>query len=463
MSASPVAQVDKPGAVANLKVSFKAVHGSVLRFTVEAVRQLKTINWYSQKPLVLPFAIASIGVPGVHFNPENPKALIPAVCRDNLMTIDNKPVWLKVTGTVGTAENLGGLQVSGCGPDAKGVHLAAGAHRLVTRWGKLTGIDLDRITLDSAAGGTAEPTLPSGALRPVPGTLSGQGASALATPRVRVMSSSATGARLRVTGTSGPFWLVLGESINRGWRAQIVGGPSLGASTLVDGYANGWYVAAPRRSFTVELTWTPQREVDIALVASAVALFACLLLGFLPARVRLWLRARVRARVRARRHLQPKHTQIAALHRRIPRVEEWDAVIGSLWRAEGAPPGLLGAVLVGSAAAALGVLVLPHFRLPAALAIGVVAVLAARLAAMRLVLTIGALTAAVAAGAATVVGQMVHHYPPGDSWPQSFAHSDTIALIAFVALAADAIVELVRVAARSRAGSQQRRDGPRSP
>lgn len=452
-----VAQVDKPGAVANVKVSFAAVHGSVLRFTVEAVRQVKTINWYSEKPIVLPFAIASIGVPGVHFTPENPKAMIPAVCRGNLMTIDNKPVWLKVTGTVRAAENLQGLKVSGCGPDAKGVHLAAGPHRLVTRWGKLTGLDLDRITLDSAAGGTAEPMLASGALRPVPGTLSGQGAAALATPRVRVMSSSATSARLRVTGTSGPFWLVLGESINRGWRAQVVGGPSLGASTLVDGYANGWYIAAPKRSFTVELTWTPQREVDIALVASAVALFACLLLGFLPARVRVWLRARLQ------RHLRSRHAHERALHRRTPHVEEWGATIGAPWRAEGPPRGVLGALLVGGASAAVGALVLPpHFRVPAALAIGLGALAATRLAGMRLVLTIGALTAAVAAGAATVAGQMVHHYPPGDSWPQSFAHSDTIALIAFVAIGADAIVELVRRAPRSGEGSQQGRDGPRS-
>ena len=75
-------------------------------FTVEAVRQRTTINWYSAQPIVLPFAIASIGVPGLHFTPENPAAQIPAVCRDDLMTVDGTPVWLKVTGTVGTAEAL---------------------------------------------------------------------------------------------------------------------------------------------------------------------------------------------------------------------------------------------------------------------------------------------------------------------------------------------------------------------
>ena len=40
---------------------------------------------------------------------------------------------------------------------------------------------------------------------------------------------------------SGPAWLVLGESYNRGWRAWC-GDRDLGAPEPIDGYANGWRI-----------------------------------------------------------------------------------------------------------------------------------------------------------------------------------------------------------------------------
>jgi hypothetical protein len=309
-----VHDVNKPDAVATIPISFKPLTGSVLRFTVEAVRQVTTINWYSTKPIVLPFAIASIGVPGLKFTQENPSAQIPAVCRDDLMTIDGRPVWLKVTGTVGTAEDGDGLQVSGCGPDANGIKLAAGTHHVLTQWGKLTGLNLDRLVLDSSPAGQAEPLLAGGEARPVPGTLGGGGSAALPAPTVHLLSKSATTAKLSVTGATGPFWLVLGESVNAGWQAQIAGGPSLGSPTLIDGYSNGWYVADRTGSFEVDLTWAPQREVDIALAVSGVSIFLCILLGFVP-----WRRLRRPRRARPSRralaagaHAKGTHARTAA-------------------------------------------------------------------------------------------------------------------------------------------------------
>ena len=354
-----VKDVDKKGAVADMPVSFKAVTGSVIRFTVEAVRQEATINWYSEQPIVLPFAIASIGLPGVHFTPENPAAQIPGVCRDNLMTVDGQPVWLKVTGTVGTAENLGGLRVSGCGPDAKGIHLGAGTHTVVTQWGKLTGLDLDRLVFDSAPGGAAEPLLASGDLRPVPGTLAGGGVAALPAPTVRVVSSSATNARLSVTGASGPFWLVLGQSVNAGWTAHVAGGPSLGGSTLIDGFANGWYVEPHGQSFTVDLTWTPQHEVDIALVVSAISILACLLLAFVP-----WRRLpRRRRQSGPRRHLGRRRGASVGEAGTAEATEtfdgRWPATLGPPWLADGRPAGLLESLAVAAVAGGICLLVLP--------------------------------------------------------------------------------------------------------
>ena len=74
-----------------------------------------------------------------------------------------------------------------------------------------------------------------------------------------------------------PFWLVLGQSNNPGWTADV-GGESLGEPQLVDGFANGWLVTPDKASFTVDMHFAPQRRVDLALVVSVVAALACLLL-----------------------------------------------------------------------------------------------------------------------------------------------------------------------------------------
>ena len=75
---------------------------------------------------------------------------------------------------------------------------------------------------------------------------------------------------------------------------------SLGPSELVDGFTNGWPVstadlralrAGPSGSFTVSLTWTPQRQVWEALIISLVTLLVCLALALLPLRRRLRRRA----------------------------------------------------------------------------------------------------------------------------------------------------------------------------
>jgi len=50
---------------------------------------------------------------------------------------------------------------------------------------------------------------------------------------------------------------VLGQSHSEGWKATV-GGDSLGAPRLVDGYANGWLVRPDRESFDVVIEWTPR-------------------------------------------------------------------------------------------------------------------------------------------------------------------------------------------------------------
>ena len=261
VSLPPVADRKAANSVVRVPIRFPKLTGSTIRFTIEAVRRVTTINWYTQKPIVMPVGIAEMGLPGVRFTPEATGAKIPSVCTSKLLSIDGRPVFLKISGSVGAAEKLEGLQVSGCGPDAKGIFLGPGTHTLEAAWGKLTGWDLDRLVLDSAPGGASLPPLADASAVPAAGTITTAADSSLPTPRIRVLSSSATSATLEVEGAEGPFWLVLGESLNSGWQATESGGRSLGASSLIDGYANGWYVSSPPgKNFVVTLQIQTARD-----------------------------------------------------------------------------------------------------------------------------------------------------------------------------------------------------------
>lgn len=428
----PVRDRKKIDATVTVPLSFRRVTGSVVRFTVEAVRKVTTINWYSESPIVMPFAIAEMGVPHLRFTPERRQAAIPSPCRDDLLSLDGHPVWLKVTGTVGTAESLGALTVSGCGPDAKGIHLGPGPHRLTATNGHVSGFNLDGLSLDSAPGGAGLPALRGGKLPPVAGRLAAPGAPALSAPRVKLEGAGSTHASLEVSGAKGPFWLVLGESINRGWTARI-GKRSLGAPVLIDGFANGWYVAKPPRGpFSVALVWTPQREVDAALVASAAALFACLVLALLP-------RRRRRRGEAAHARTTPAETAARGAHLGLPLV------------ADGRPAGALWCVLAGAASGAVAYLVLPPAH--AALAGGSIACMAAlvcRWRGFRGVLVAAAVAGVVAAGVMTAAGQAAHHYPTGDGWPTHFETAGSWAYVGVLALAADAIAGIARGEGRLR-------------
>jgi hypothetical protein len=77
--------------------------------------------------------------------------------------------------------------------------------------------------------------------------------------------------RVRVTAT-GPSWLVLGQSYDRGWRATC-DGRDLGAPRPMQGYANAWPVAAGCRA--VSFAYGPQR---LALAGYVVSVVGCLVL-----------------------------------------------------------------------------------------------------------------------------------------------------------------------------------------
>ena len=441
--------------VVSVPISFPQLSGTTIRITIEAVRQVKTMNWYTQKPIVMPVGIAEIGLPGVHFTPEPTSAKIPSVCTPKLLRIDGRPVWLKISGTVGAAEKLRGLTVSGCGPDANGIVLGPGNHTLDAAWGKTTGWDLDRVVLDSAPGGAVLPPLADGSAQPASGTIGTPATSFLPTPTVRVLGSTATSAKLEVQGATRPFWLVLGESLNAGWEATWRGGRSLGAPQLIDGYANGWYVSPQRSStFVVTLEFAPQGIVTPAVIASGATLALCLFLGFVPiGPIRRRLRRRG-PRSAEKQVVEPaggtvtadpgswdasptRHSQTSAL--------DASPILGSPLATSGEPPKLLTCILVAAACGAIAMVVLPpSWAASIAGATAVLAIAGLRWSRARSVLSLSAVGCIGAAGAVTVFDQVRHHYPPGSAWPHNFETAGVLAFVGVVALATDMAVELAR-------------------
>jgi hypothetical protein len=123
----------------------------------------------------------------------------------------------------------------------------------------------------------------------------------------------------------------------------------------------------------------------------------------------------------------------------------WPATLGVPWRADGEPASLLAAISVAVVAGVVSAFVLPPgWALPIGGAVALAALASARFAGTRIFLTAGAVAAAVFAGAATVAGQMAHHYPPGDYWPQNFSGTSVAALVAYLANPTDSLVELIR-------------------
>lgn len=182
-------------------------------------------------------------------------------CRSDLIIVDGRPIAVRLRGDAATARRDFALE--GCrGP----ITLDKGSHLIRSRPGLDTGIDIDRLVLTSARGGAAaaDPLARVGAPPPASGA------------RATVVDSGPTSFDVRVRTDGRPFWLVLGQSDNDGWHADIAGGRSLGSPRLVNGSANGWEVS-PREAGTlmIHLRWTPQRLVWPSLAISALAVLAC--------------------------------------------------------------------------------------------------------------------------------------------------------------------------------------------
>lgn len=261
----PIEDGAEPGHVAGARIDLPTpVTGRAFSFRVEEVRPVKTIDWYSYTPITMPVAIAELGIPGVQRAPLPER--LDTGCRADLLTVDGQAVPLRITGSTADALARKALMVTPCGQDDAAVRLSAGEHVIRSSAGRVSGIDVDRVALTSAAGGAPAPLDRTRPEVPPP-------------PPTRTLSAGPVSFEVEVDANGSPFWLTVGQSWNAGWRASV-DGRDLGPSEIIDGYANGWLVD-PGDAQTVRITveWAPQRIIWIFLAISAIAVLASLVLA----------------------------------------------------------------------------------------------------------------------------------------------------------------------------------------
>lgn len=260
----PIADQTSPNATVTVPVEIPALAAQTLRVTVTEVREVLTTDWFSKDDKPTPFAIAELGIDGVSLAAG--PGTIDASCRSDLLSVDGRPVPVRLVGDAEAALDHGGIDVEPCAPSDV-VDVDSGTVQVRTTTGELTGFELDQVVLTSAAGGAAAALDLADAV-PVDLTVTDDG-------RTRIEAVAAP--------SSTDSWLLLGESWNAGWRATV-DGVDMGPPQLINGFANGWRLAPSDTEQTVVIEWVPQRAVDIGLLASALLAPAVVLLALLGRR-----------------------------------------------------------------------------------------------------------------------------------------------------------------------------------
>jgi arabinofuranan 3-O-arabinosyltransferase len=414
------------GSVTSVPVEFPAISGSDLRITIDTTDPVHIHDYVSDRRNTEPVGLAEIGIPGVA--PQTTPSTITPECRSNLLQIDGKPIDVEISGSTNSALSNGALSITGCGNSASGVTLSAGSHIVTTSPYTVAGLNVDMLTLDSAAGGAALPLTASGQIPPSAVPVS-------SSPKVTVLSQNRTGMKVSVNGDGKAFWLVLGESQNRGWVATTQSGVSLGSSTLIDGYSNGWYipVGVADGATVVNIEWQPQRVVTTAILTSSGALAASLGLVLIPPGLVSRRLSRRRTRTRPS-HAHTHAVMLAATLELEPRLAlplrsgghrpRWHVALGI-------------AVLGGLMATAI---VAPL----AGLTVALVLLLGLLVDRSRLVLVLGSVGLLALTGVVMSRGQFIHRFVPDIMWPAHFPLANGLAWMSICLLASDAVVVAVR-------------------
>jgi arabinofuranan 3-O-arabinosyltransferase len=360
---------------------------------VTGVRDVSSIEYFSGEPGPLPVGIVDLGIADVRAGPL--PAQLPTGCRDDLLTVDGSTVSVRITGTVADAVARQPLAVEPCTPIGE---LGPGRVVLRSANGIDTGLAIDRLRLESHVVDHA----------------------VAAPPAIQSESTGRLSYDVQVSGAENPFWLVLGQSHSDGWEATI-NGKSLGTSTLVDGYANGWRIDPTEfgESFTVTLRWTPQRVVWAAIIVSALALIA--LVG---AAVVMEVRRRRGAPYVEAIETEPAETEPAAL------AAPWSVAMPQVRH-----PAWYGMAFTALAWAGAGVV--------AGVVVGTLVVVALVVPRGRILAAALVVSAYPVTAAWYVLKQWRNHYSPGVEWPHVFGFTHTLVLSAVLTLGAFTLLDLM--------------------
>ncbi|MET0663323.1 MAG: alpha-(1-_3)-arabinofuranosyltransferase family protein, partial [Ilumatobacteraceae bacterium] len=220
---------------------------------ITAVEARTTVDRRFGEATTLPAAISEITFggtsPGVRPAGEHVEE-----CRDDLLQVDGAPVGLSFTASTEAILRGEPIDATLCAGDGSSVlALAAGTHTIASTPGAAAGFHVDQVVLEGPGDGAAAGATPG--------------------PTVTVTSTSRTGRTVEVSPCPEGCWVVLGEGYNEAWTASDATG-SLGPPTLVDGNANGWFIAPTDEPTTITFHWTAQRTLNVALAASLLGVLA---------------------------------------------------------------------------------------------------------------------------------------------------------------------------------------------
>jgi hypothetical protein len=244
--------------------------------------------------------------------------------------------------------------------------------------------------------------------------------------------------------------MVLGQSQSNGWKATTSTGAQLSSSTLIDGYANGWYVpgSVARGPTTITLTWTPQRVVNAAILVSAATLVISVVLIAVPATALGPLRRRRRrgrhsadTSASAVGHAPAAAVAVAVAGDRSvggdPARPELTSILRSGGRSPSWPGALGVAVLVGLAAA---LFVAPW----AGVLVGAVVLLELLVDRSRILVVAATLGLLVATTGYVALHQHRNVFVPDINWPAHMGLANSLVWISVFLLTADGVVAWVR-------------------
>jgi arabinofuranan 3-O-arabinosyltransferase len=258
------------------------VTASSITFRVDKIREVYTADTSpvrgNPKAILMPVAVAELGIPGIQnaapkdtdeiATPCEPVPPAPSAEKirtegtkavpDTTIWVDGQQVRFRATAKVDDLLSLRTVPGEPC-PGSAPIRLDKGDHTLFTS--PKGALVIDRVALDSVVAPVS----------PVRRAL----------PLVEVTNHGRYSWDIKVSGaTEDPWYLILGENINPGWRGRIV--RSDGTSVplqpqepkLINGYANAWLIKQPG-SYTIHLEYRPQQLIYIGMAVTGITLIVC--------------------------------------------------------------------------------------------------------------------------------------------------------------------------------------------